>query len=259
MRTIILPLVWTIFLLSGCWLLPLSLTVEVHLPDLPPEWTGMELRYSLRYIGDDGNERWHRDIIPGKSASLVLARGWPSPVSAHPHGKGDVAPLSGFRCAGGVYPLDGGIDGPLVLSWTDGLLAELLFRLPREGRVSLNIPRLKEGIAKASFGNPWSLDETQLLRALMYQSIASSSVKAAPLFSWSPPPGKDGWWWGDSLFTDFQRNLPEELPEGSFWMYPGIHRLSAPEGGAYLLLEVEEWQVFEHPRKAAVDPLNRTP
>lgn len=240
-----------VLLVTGCWLLPLPQTVEVRLPEVPLGWTETEIFFSLRYPGDHGAVQWKRDLHPGGVASISLERGSPVPVAAYPHFSHLPAPVPGMRCAGGIYPFDGGREEPLRLTWKDGFLAELLLRLSPEGRAPLNIGRLREGITEAARGDPWGLDGERLIGALVFHRFTSSTLKNAPLYPWPLPSGRETWWWGDPLLDGADWGDPPEgpPPPGVVRLYPGIHRLTAPGGEEGLSLEITEegWRGVEHP------------
>ncbi len=228
--------------LYGCWLLPLPQRVDVLLPEIPPGWPGEAFHFSLRYSGEDGEIRWSRDHRPGETISLTLSRGSPQPLCAYPHPRDVPAPVTGFRCAGAVYPLEGGITGPLVLTWSGGFLAELLLKLSPEQRIPLNWVGINKRLEEACCGDPWLIDGDKLLEALAFRRFTGSTLRIMSLYTWIPDSACEDWWWGDPMLDGIDWSaLGEDPPSpGECRLYPGIHRATSPDGTASLVLEISE-------------------
>jgi len=230
----------TALFLSGCWVLPFPQAVTIRLPDLPPGWTGGSFLFTLSYPDGAGRLRWRRDLSPGDEVVYLLPRDPPVPVAVYPHLEGWRAPVPGLKCAGGVYPLDGGVYGSLEPSWREGFLVEVLQRLTPEERAPLNIGKIREKILSLSPDDPWQIDGEALLDGLLYHRFTSATVKPLPARLWAVPREVKSWWWGNPLMDI----TPDPEEESVVSLPVGVHFLAAPDGSEQIRLEIssEEWR-----------------
>lgn len=225
-----------VLFVSGCWVLPFPQAVSIRLPGLPPGWTGETILFTLSYPDGAGRLRWRRDLSPGEEVVYLVPRDPPAPVAAYPHPEGWRAPVPGMKCAGGVYPLDGGVNRPLEMAWAEGFLVEVLQRLTPEERAPLNIRKIREKICSVSPEDPWKIDGEALLDGLLYHRFTSATVKSLPSFVWAVPGGQETWWWGNPLM-----NSSPGVEEGMVVSLPvGVHFLAAPDGTEQIRLEITE-------------------
>ena len=229
-----------VLLFSGCWILPFSQVVTIRIPDIPPGWPADSLLFSLAYPDAGGELKWRRDLSPGDEVVYLLPREPPVPVAAYPNPVGWRAPVPGLKCAGGVYPQDGGRSDPLILAWEDGFLVEILQRLTPEERAPLNIEKIREEIALVAPENPWLVDGESLLDSLLYHRFTSATVKLLPSYLWPIPGGMENYLWGNP-FTDSASS--RENP-ASVLLPGGIHFFSSPDGAEQIRLEIarEGWR-----------------
>jgi len=92
--------------------------------------------------------------VPKKANTAVLAIPHSGTIELYP--------------AGGVFPLEIDDKNELSLTWEDGFLAHILFKLASVGMdiASINVKKLKTEIDARSGGNPWNLDGDQIAERL---------------------------------------------------------------------------------------------
>ncbi len=162
----------------------------------PWEAYGGVSSYFLVYpdpLGDD-KDLLRLEVKRGtKGAVIKIRKGSSVPVALYPEGA--------LKPAGGIYPLDLQNPTTLLLSDTEGFLADMLLELHREaGRIEgVDIQRLREVIGEKCGGDPWSIDKTTLEMSLLFGSLSVYKVKRLASRDIAIP-GVPGKWIADDPF-----------------------------------------------------------
>jgi hypothetical protein len=173
---------------GGCALLAPAVPVRIGIPRPPAAWLHAfpDLRFRLAYVDAGGRgatldvvEWWLPVAVPCAKTGNAPVLAYPLP-SAH----ADPGAPGGLRPAGGVWPgsAAAGADGEVLeLSWEDGALASLLFRLRAAGLdVSLlNAGRLRDRFRRAA--DPWDLDLEGIADALARGELTACDVDELPV------------------------------------------------------------------------------
>ncbi|MCL2792168.1 MAG: hypothetical protein FWD87_03680 [Spirochaetaceae bacterium] len=172
--------------LAGCDILK-QYELEVIMPHLPGHIKSSysDIRFELKYPGATPILDNYKEIRAGSSVfiSSSFSTGLSVfPVVAIPYMYLDTEKNSKehitFYPAGGIFP-ESGKDGKLFLTWEDGFVAEIIYKMVGNGYnlESFNIGRLKNYVIDRSSGNPWIYNEENIIYALSFGIFNANFVR----------------------------------------------------------------------------------
>jgi hypothetical protein len=238
LRTLILLHLLGLF--CSCSYYSSGVSLVVRLPEAPEHWQQAfpELDFRILYpINDSGGfaecrVHSHAHVIILCPKVLYL------PVLAYPNLPGQSIQLPP---AGGVYPLDCDILTETVsLSWHQGAVAEVLFRLWEQGIdcSTINVPRLSEEISARCQGDPWALDLERIRSRLAAEDFCVSDIRLAPSRDLLLQPGTGNWF----LESPFRPQLATQV-DGTLCLQSvplGAHILFKNPPAARYFLYIDE-------------------
>jgi hypothetical protein len=215
-------------------------TVTVVLPAPPEHWMRAfpDLDFQLLYWDAAGAPQ-RQDAPSAGTVAIPCSRRGNSPVLAFPCSTADVSGL--LRPAGGLFPIDA--EGSVLqLTWRNGPLALLMFRLRSVDRDTslFNAGRLADYMAREP--DPWALDLDAIAQRIADGTFSASDIDPLPRRDLTVVPGA-GQWFLESPFSGVMSADPAGvLTVRSLAL--GMHGLFSTEGRALML--------YVGPREAVV-------
>ncbi len=195
--------------LSSCEYFRAIRDLTVELPRLPESWKQCLHPEAFRVSFIDSNGSVCTRTVEGRQKLLEVEtqKGFVIPVVAEPLVNGLRLPPSG-----GLYPLDSGSDGRLVLRWENGFVCAILLELAGRGIAldSINTERLRNEIETRSHGDPFSLDRVRILESLVSGRFRVTDIKPLPSRTVTLIPGA-GTWITESPFSPLYETLEGEI------------------------------------------------
>ena len=157
--------------------------LEVIVPQLPDHMKShySDIKFELKYPGSSLGSQSYTGITPGSSV-FISSSFSVFPVVAIPYiylsSEKNSREYITFYPAGGIFP-ESGKHGRLFLNWEDGFIAEIIYKMVRNGYDldSFNVVRLKNYLIERSSGNPWVFDEENIIYALSNGIFNANFVK----------------------------------------------------------------------------------
>jgi hypothetical protein len=228
--------------LAGCALFSSTTPIRVQLPEPPAHW-------QRAFGGQSWLLTWPDE--EGRITRLRVAQGEPPPVIPCP--RGACTPVLAYPLhpdgaallppAGGLDPWDRCEAGRLELSWKQGVVGLLLFRLARQGgRIeAINVPRLRREIGEQGGSDPWRLDLDGMLARLSGGSFRSDWIRLKDSREVSLPLEPGTWF----LESPFSPPVPSDgvHPLRFTGLTLGLHHLFERDSGRRvdLFLDEKEW------------------
>ena len=156
--------------LSSCEYFRAIRDLTVELPRLPEPWKQC-LRpdaFRVSFLDSGGSVCTRTADGQQKFLEIETQKGFVIPVVAEPLVNGLRLPPSG-----GLYPIDSGSDGRLVLKWESGFVCVILLELASRGIALdfINTERLCDEIEARSRGDPFSLDKVKILESSLNRRL----------------------------------------------------------------------------------------
>jgi hypothetical protein len=237
-------LLYLLPLFCACSLCSPHLPLTVHLPASPQHWqtTFPEVDFHILYPTSESGTFEVRRIDSRDRVILLLPKILYLPVLAYPSLPDQVIELPP---AGGIYPLDCDIlTESISLSWQQGAIAEVLYRLWSQGVdcSAINVPRLREEISVRCQGDPWRLDLDRICARLSTQTFNLTDIRLAPSRDLLLRPGVGSW------FSESPFHSPiSTQADGSLFLQDvvlGGHFLFETPPGACFFLYVDEGAIL---------------
>ena len=228
-------------LLCTCSLYSPRVPLAVRLPAAPQHWQTSfpEMNFRLLHPASESGAFQERRIDSGARVTLLLPKTLYLPVLLYPSLPDQAIELPP---AGGIYPLDcDNLTETISLSWQQGALAVVLYRLWRQGVdcSAINIARLRGEISERCQGDPWMLDLDRICARLAAQTFSVADIRLAPSRDLLLKPGV-GSWFSESPFA---APIPAQA-DGSLFLQAvalGGHFLfESPPGSCFFLYVDEE-------------------
>ena len=250
-RRLRMPALLPLLLCCTCSFFSPGVPLAVRLPEAPEHWQQAfpELDFRILYPTNDSGGFAERRVEGRARLVILCPKVLYVPVLAYPclSGQPNVLPP-----AGGVYPLDcdiltSDILGPGVptesisLSWEQGAVAEILYRLWEQGAncSAFNVPRLSGEILTRSQGDPWALDLERISSRLAAEEFRVTVIRLAPSRDLLLEPGTGNWF----LESPFRLPVPART-DGSLFLQSvplGAHILfETPSASRYFLCVQED-------------------
>jgi len=230
------PLLLLCLVSASCGALLPEVPLTVRMPDLPESWESWAggITFRLIFPSPEGGLEEIPGLEPGSLTTVRHRPGEKFPVLASPEPGALLPSAGGFRPAGGIFPLDCEPGGLLTLRWREGFLADCLMRIwENTGTLEwIHLERLREAVLREAPEDPWYLDGRRLIRPLIFGRFYGGFVAPGEVREVFLPAELTGWSWGDPLMEPPAGDSPARL-------YPGVHRLTRPDGGARADLQVD--------------------
>jgi len=236
----VVPVVALLFVqLSSCEYLRAIRDLTVELPRLPEPWKQCLHPDAFRVSFLDLSGSVCTRTIEGRQKLLEIEtqKGFVIPVVAEPLVNGLRLPPSG-----GLYPIDSGSDGRLILKWESGFAAAVLLELASRGIAQdfINTERLCNEIKARSRGDPFNLDKVKILESLTSGSFRVTDIKPLPASFVTLIPGA-GPWITESPFSPLYDTQEGEILDLS--LSYGYHHLINQSNRTYYDIHVSENEV----------------
>jgi hypothetical protein len=187
----------------SCELVPVTVRVEVELPQTPVLWreTWGEASYEVHWTAAGDGEPVAGSLPAGSRVTVEIPRRSPVAVRAVPvwDGSGPAGgPGEPMAIAGALWPAGSESvrygSNSLVLSFRDGPAAQIVHRLHHAG-VDLrgfNAARLLVEIRERLPDDPWAIDLERIVQAVGTRSMRASYIRAPELHETGlvAPPGR---------------------------------------------------------------------
>lgn len=211
--------------ICGCSFYCSSVDLAVHLPQPPDHWQAAFPEINFRIIYPNPESCGFREQLVDGSENLILEIPKDSniPILGYPILPGETAALPP---AGAVYPMDcAPANTHIRLTWEEGVLAEILYRLDRGGMdcAAINVIRLRQQIHERCPGDPWSLDLDRICLELASGKFHLTDIRPATSRDLLIAPGPGQWF----LESPFHRPVAAGA-DGS------LHLEAVTLGGHYL-------------------------
>ena len=207
--------------LSACEYFRAIRDLTVELPRLPEPWKHSlhPDAFRISFLDFTGSVCTRTADGQQKLLEIETQKGFVIPVVAEPLVNGLRLPPSG-----GLYPIDSGSDGTLVLKWESGFVCVILLELARQGIALdfINTERLCNEIEARSRGDPFSLDKAKILESLASGRFRVTDIKPLPSRIVTLIPGA-GTWITESPFSPLYDTREGEILDLS--LSYGYHHL----------------------------------
>lgn len=213
-------------LLTGCSLVSGTRIVDLHLPDLPASWAGMEA--DLEYLVTLNGEQ-ERVSGPGATISVAVPAAVPSALVVQPRLRGGGAV---FRPAGAVVL---GGEASVYSSWEDGPFAYIVQQVAATGYPveRINLERLREEILNRAGRSAWSIGIPRVVSALVREEMRVFDLNPLDEFEVRVEPsetlsGYEAWVLSDPLRAEALS--PDESGVLTAGLSAGTHYLTTADG-----------------------------
>ncbi len=238
--------------LSSCSLFSGSTEVSVVFPPFPDSWEGFSdlIEFRLVFPDGEGGSVCIDGLSPGAPVKITIPGLRNLPVLGYPVFRDSGIQGGGMRPSGGIYPGALMNKSDFKLTWEEGFLAECIFIVFSNScwGEAINTDRLGRLIALSSSGDPWALNQRKLLRPLLFGRFYGGFVGLSQAYSLLIPVKYLDWVSGDSFMLPlhYGEEAEEEL---RMELYPGFHRFIAPDGSAWIDINIDEdgWGLVEIP------------
>ncbi|MFP4510378.1 MAG: hypothetical protein ACLFNQ_09630 [Spirochaetaceae bacterium] len=225
-----------LILLTGCSLVSGTRIIDLHLPDLPASWAGMEadLEYVVTLNGEE-----ERVSAPGATIPVAVPAAEPSVVLVHPRLRGGGAV---FRPGGAVVLYE---EASVYSSWEDGPLAHIVQAVAATGYPieRINLERLQAEILDRAGRRAWSISIPHVVSALVREEMRvydvnphdGYDVRIAPAETLS---GYSAWVLSDPLYTE--AFSPDETGSFDATLSTGLHHFMTADGVHWIEVYVHD-------------------
>lgn len=172
----------TLFLYSGCTDFSNNVSeyeITVVFPEIPAHLKNIstDIRFLVEYPGLEEKSVSRESFAP-ESKIIITTSLKVLPIVAYAI---DTDRQSYLYPAGGIYP-SSYKDGELNLTWEDGFAAQVLYKavINNIDLSFFNVGRFKKTLLEKSEGNPWVLDENEILYNLAFEVFNANSIGEKP-------------------------------------------------------------------------------
>ena len=231
-----MPVLLQLLFCCACSFYSPGVSLTVRLPAVPQHWQQAfpDLSFRILYPTNRSGGFAENRVDSHACPTILCPKVHYLPVLAYPNLPGQSIELPP---AGGVYPLDcETLPASISLSWQQGAVAEILYRLWEQGVdcSTINAARLAGEIAVRCQGDPWGLDLERICSRLAAGEFRATDIRPAPSRDLLLEPGKGDWF----LESPFRNRIAAQA-DGSLLLRNvplGTHTLfESPPGVRYIL------------------------